>query len=173
MIIWIDGPNGVGKSSVAHELAKILDDGEYIDSDRYWLTFLKNSLDKAFRGFYPYCNKYFLTEFRNKLEEKVAFNKVPIVTLSLVNTACKEVLLDYFCTKTPMVHIILECDEEKIRSRIENDPNRDKSAKIQQKYEVGWQISYLKTNYKDAVRIKTENKDCKEIAGIIKNKVLQ
>ena len=173
MIIWIDGPNGVGKSNVAYELTKILDDGEYVDSDKYWFTLLKNSLGKAFRGFYPYCNKYFLTEFRNSLEEKVTLNKVPIVALSLVHTACKEVLLDYFDSKTPMVHIILECDEEKIKSRIADDPNRDESAKVQQKSEVGWQISYLKTNYKDAIRINAENEDPTEIAAIIKNLIFQ
>ena len=42
MIIWIDGANGVGKSCVAEELAKVFknENAEYIESDLYWMKWM-------------------------------------------------------------------------------------------------------------------------------------
>ena len=53
MIIWIDGANGVGKSHVATKLAEIFSEknGEYIESDLYWLNMIKKNFTKAFAGF--------------------------------------------------------------------------------------------------------------------------
>lgn len=176
MIVWINGVTGVGKSHVAKELAKQLSDKnvEYLESDLYWIEFLKsnssqNDIIKAYSGFYPYYNKYFLSMFRNVLEKNMKdLGKMPIVSMSLVTELCERGLLDYFKNKkNDMFHIILEAQEETIISRIENDPIRDESAQRQQKSNVSWQIVYLENKYPDAVRINTEDKTIDEIVGDI------
>lgn len=103
------------------------------------------------------------------LEEKLQkHNKMPIVSMSLVDKRCQEELLDYFEQKTvPMVHIILEAEKETIISRIENDPIRDNNAQDQQKSKVDWQIQYLKKAYPSAIRINTEGKSLDEIVNEI------
>ena len=90
--------------------------------------------------------------------------------MSLVDKLCEKELLDYFKEKkVSMLHIILEAKEETIVSRIENDPIRNEDERNQQKYNVPWQMQYLKTNYPDAVRINTEDKTLDNIASEIMN----
>ena len=177
MIIWIDGTNGVGKSHVAEKLAKLLanKNAEYIESDLYWMDFIRNYLLKAFSGGAAiYHNRHFLEKFRKVLEEKINnFGKNPIVSMSLVDKLCEKELLDYFKEKkVSMLHIILEAKEETIVSRIENDPIRNEDERNQQKYNVPWQMQYLKTNYPDAVRINTEDKTLDNIASEIMNMMI-
>lgn len=171
MIIWIDGTNGIGKSHVASKLEELLSNrnAEYVESDIYWMELLQNDFRKALKGFEPYYNKYCLEIIRTVLEEKIQkHNKMPIVSMSLVDKKCQEELLDYFEKKSvPMLHIILKAEKETIISRIENDPIRDKNTQNQQKSKVDWQMRYLKTEYPDAVRINTENKSLDEIANEI------
>ncbi len=171
MIIWIDGANGVGKSHVAAELAERLinRNAEYVESDLYWRNLIQNDFLKTFAGFEPYRNKYLLDILRNELEQKFHnLGKVPIVPMSLVDKLCEKELLEYFeKKKIPMLHIILEAKKETVIYRIENDPIRDESAKSQQKYNVSWQIQYLKENYPDAIRINTEDKNLNEIENEI------
>ncbi len=171
MIIWIDGANGVGKSHIAAELAKLLADknAECVESDLYWIDLIQNDFQKALSGFDPYRNKYFLGKLREALEEKIHnFGRMPIVPVSLVNKLCEKELLDYFeKKKVSMLHIILEAKKETIISRIENDPIRDEDAQNEQKSKVPWQIQYLKTEYPNAVRINTEDKALDEIVGEI------
>lgn len=171
MIIWIDGVNGVGKSHVAAELGELLSNrnAEYVESDLYWMELIQNNYGKALAGFEPYSNKYCLDMVRTAIEEKIQnFNKIPIVSMSLVDKRCQRDLLDYFKKKgIPMLHIILEAKKETIISRIENDPIRDVNAQNQQKAKVDWQMEYLKVEYPDAVRINTENKSLDEVVNEI------
>ena len=99
MIIWIDGANGVGKSHVAAKLEELLSNrnAEYIESDLYWVELIQNNFLKALNGFEPYNNKYCLETIRTVLEEKFQkHNKMPIISMSLVDKRCQEELLDYF-----------------------------------------------------------------------------
>ena len=128
MIVWIDGVNGVGKSHVAAELAEVFLDrkAEYVESDLYWMKFIKEDYVKALSGFNPYNNKFYLVELRNVLEEMHNLGKMPIVPISLVSKLCEIELIDYFINKSiPMIHIILEASRETIVSRIEKDPIRE------------------------------------------------
>ena len=174
MIIWVDGANGVGKSSVAAELAQNFADKkvEYIESDLYWIKFVennKNSLKKLLCGFAPYNNKFFLAELRNVLEEKLQLGKTAIVSMSLVDKSCETELLDYFDTKKiPMVHIILEASKAVIIQRIKDDCMRDQDAQTEQMAKVEIQIEYLKNSYANAIRVNTENGSIKEIVDDIK-----
>lgn len=171
MIVWIDGVNGVGKSHVAEALAKLLTNknAEYVESDLYWLNLVQNEFPKTLSGLNPYCNKFFLTDLRESLEEKIYnLGRMPIVPVSLVDRMCKKELLDYFeDKKVSTLHIILEAKKETIISRIKNDPIRNEDAQNQQIYNVPWQMQYLKTNYPDAVRIDTEDKTLDNIASEI------
>lgn len=51
MIIWIDGANGVGKSHVAAKLEELLSNrnAEYIESDLYWVEYLRMAYPSAIR----------------------------------------------------------------------------------------------------------------------------
>lgn len=172
MIVWINGTVGAGKSHVAQKLAELLAEkgAEYIESDLYWMGFLRDHFIVAISsGFDPYYNRFFLNILRKAIEEKMyESDRMPIVSMSLVTKLCEKELLDYFEEKdVPMLHIILQATKETIISRIENDPIRDKSAQTQQIPEITWQMQYLEAEYPDAVRINTENKDLDEIAAEI------
>ena len=175
MIIWIDGVNGIGKSHIAAELAERLVDknAEYVESDLYWMDFLGNEKNYLMcilghQGFTSNSNKYFLGTLRKTIEEKHDSGKLPIVSMSLVNKLCESELMDYFEKKDmPMLHIILKAKAETIISRIENDPIRNQSAQQEQKYNVTGQITYLESEYPNAVRINTDDKTLDEIANEI------
>lgn len=171
MIVWIDGANGVGKSHVATELAETLgcENAEYMDSDLFWNNLLQSDSGRAISGCYPYCDGYFLGEFRKEIEKRHNSGKMLIISMSLVHGLCERDLLDYFKKEeVSMLHVILEAKEETIISRIENDPIRDESAQNQQKAKVSRQIQYLETQYLDAVRIGTDDKSLTEIVNEIR-----
>lgn len=175
MIIWIDGVNGVGKSSVSASLEEQLNDrnAEYIESDLYWLDMLKTKFYMAFLGMEPSNHKYFLKILKKIIEEKMdVHDKLPIVSFALVNPLCESELINYFKEKnSPMVHIILEASKATIFERIENDPIRDEAAQRDQKEKVEEQMRYLKENYPDAIKINTENKSIEDIVDEIVNKL--
>lgn len=72
MIVWIDGVNGVGKSHVAEILAKHLTyrNAKYAESDLYWMDLIQNEFPKALSWLSPYCNKFFLINLSESVEEK-------------------------------------------------------------------------------------------------------
>ena len=171
MIVWINGTVGAEKSHVAQKLAELLAEkgAEYVESDLYWMDFLRDHFNEALSGFEPYYNRFFLNILRKVIEEKTyGSGRMPIVSMSLVTKLCERELLDYFKKKdVPMLHIILEAPKETILSRIENDPIRDRNTQTQQIPKIPWQMQYLGAEYPDAVRINTENKDMDEIAAEI------
>ena len=174
MIIWIDGANGVGKSCVAEELAKVFknENAEYIESDLYWMKWMGENPVKTLAGMFPYHNKYFLKEFRNELEVQIHLEKMLIVSMSLVDKLCKAELLDYFeARQIPMMHVILEASKDIIKLRIKNDDIRNQEVQRQQMEKVGWQEEYLNKNYLEAIRVSTENKNIEEIVDEIKNSI--
>ena len=67
-----------------------------------------------------------------------------------------------------IIHIILIADEEIIKSRIENDNNRDKVFALNN---LKNNLIFLNSNFNDAIRIKTNNRSVgdivDEIIGII------
>lgn len=170
-ITWINGANGVGKSHVAAKLAELLENrnAEYVESDLYWMEFIRKDFLKALSGFNPYCNKFFLAILRNELEKKMQnLGKMPIVSMSLVDKLCEKELFDYFEEKDfSMIHIILEAKKETIIARIENDSVRKEEEQREQKNNVNWQMQYLEREYPNAVRINTEGKSFDEIVDEI------
>lgn len=171
-IIWIDGANGVGKSHVAAELAESLlkKNAEYVESDLYWLNFIKMNVSKKHSGMNPYDSKWFLDELKNVLDEKIQLGKMPIVSMSLVDKLCETELFNYFeIRKIPMIHIILAASNKTIIQRIKGDCIRDQAAQSQQIANVEWQLGYLNGTYANAIRVNTDNKSIKEIVDEIKS----
>lgn len=171
-IIWIDGANGVGKSHVAAKLSEsfLEKNAEYVESDLYWLNFIKVNEGKKRSGFNPYDSKWFLDELKNVLDEKIQLGKMPIVSMSLVDKLCETELFNYFeIRKIPMIHIILEASKETIIQRIKGDCIRDQAAQSQQIANVEWQLAYLNSTYVNSIRVNTDNRSIKEIVDEIKS----
>ena len=173
MIIWLDGPTGVGKSHVAEGLATRLSckNAITVDSDKYfidWLEYLQNNMKLPIGGGYPYDNLYFLRDFKEKLTDMVCNHaELPIVAFPLVHELCQIELLNYFeVKKIPTFHLILVAEKQTIISRIENDPNRE-SKKQEQIPKVAPQLQYLKNHYPTAMRINTENKSIEDVVNEI------
>lgn len=171
MIIWIDGVNGVGKSHIASELEKKLPfkNVEHVDSDIYWIEYLKkNRLQAIQTGFNSYNNKSYLCELRTMLENMCEEEKIPIVSMSLVTDECGKELLKYFCLKNILeIHIILKAETDEILSRIESDTIRNKSDRLEQRNNIGWQKNYLESRYSDAIRISTNQKSQQRVVDEI------
>lgn len=93
------------------------------------------------------------------LENMCEEEKIPIVSMSLVTDECGKELLKYFCLKNILeIHIILEAETDEILSRIESDTIRNKSDRLEQRNNIGWQKNYLESRYSDAIRISTSQK---------------
>ena len=52
MIVWINGTVGAEKSHVAQKLAELLAEkgAEYVESDLYWMDFLRDHFNEALSG---------------------------------------------------------------------------------------------------------------------------
>lgn len=182
MIIWVDGTYGVGKTAVAKKLKeKLGSKAELLESDFYSNETLKKIIEEAeashtmphIGGTSPQNNIRFLREFKELIEEKSKdTSKRWIVDMALTRMECKENLFDCLQRdRTDMVHLILTADEETIKERIKKDENRMKELALDY---LEHNISFLKDNYPDAVRIKTDNRDIDDIVdeaiAIIKSK---
>lgn len=171
MIIWVDGAYGVGKTAVAKKLKeKLGSKAELLESDFYSNETLKKIVEEAeashtiphIGGTAPQNNLRFLREFKELIEEKSEdTSKQWIIDMALTRMECKENLFD--CLQRDgkdMVHLILTADEETIKERIKKDENRMKELALDW---LKYNISFLKDNYPDAVRIKTDNRDIDDI----------
>lgn len=92
--------------------------------------------------------------------------------MALTRMECKENLFD--CLQKDgksMIHFILIADKAIIKERIKKDKNRTQEVALDW---LDYNISFLKENYPDAVRIKTDNRDVDDIVNeaieIIKSK---
>lgn len=182
MIIWIDGTYGVGKSSVAAELMKRFfnSEAEFLNSDYYrqeiWDEMVAESKRTNciphFGGFYPQNNINFWEKMKGIIEERASgLGKYVIIDIAVTMIECKEKLFEPLQRAgNEIIHIILTADEETIKSRIQNDSNRDKSTALNN---MKKNLLFLDRNFNDAIRIKTDNRSvgdiANEIAGIIKS----
>lgn len=175
MIIWIDGAYGIGKTSVALKVKDGFQDDEvaFLESDCYFQKMMKDIIEEAQKnncfpaigGTFPQNNIRFIEMFKKEIEEKEKGNKKVLVDMALTQKECMENLFYYFVnSKRNVLHFILTADEEIIKSRIKNDSTRDKQAALDYLVE---NITFLKQNFSDAIRIKTDNRSTDEIANEI------
>lgn len=180
MIIWIDGTYGVGKTTVASELMERFSnsEAEFLQSDRYrqemWDEMVAESKRTNcmpdFGGFCPQNNIKFLEKMKGIIKERASISaKYVIFDMAVTMIECKEKLFDPLLSDgNDIIHIILIADEEIIKSRIENDNNRDKVFALNN---LKNNLIFLNSNFNDAIRIKTNNRSVgdivDEIIGII------
>ncbi len=175
MIIWIDGPCGVGKTTVARKVKDLLSDNEveFLDSDCYFQKMFKEKVEEAkksnscpaIRGMSPQTNTDFAVYFRELIKEKLSKTWV-IIAMALTDEICKKHIFHSLCsTHKNVLHIILTAKEETIKSRIESHNGRgDKTKHIN---ELGNSVSFLDKNFNGALKINTDNRSVNEIASEI------
>ena len=175
MILWIDGAYGVGKTVVAAKLLENLfnDNAEILQSDYYFIEMLnridedeENNIISFLGGFFPQNNMWFLKKFRKLIEEKAKnSDQNIIVDMALTKNECKEDLFDHLKENgIKIVHVILTADENTIRSRINNDENRDKGFSLGCLVD---NITFLEQHFSDAIRVKTDNRTVDDIVAEI------
>ena len=84
--------------------------------------------------------------------------------MALAMSECKSQIHDFYVTQTKsMIHIILEANKKVIQKRINEDanPQRDKKLALDMLDEFD---DFLCKNYKNAIRISTENRAVADIA---------
>ena len=154
---------------------------ELLESDYYSNETLKKIVEEAksshtmphIGGTSPQNNIRFLREFKELIEEKSEdTSKQWIIDMALTRIECKENLFDCLQEEgKKIIHFILTADEETIKKRIKKDENRMKELALDW---LEYNISFLKDNYPDAIRIKTDNRDIDDIVDeaitIIKSK---
>ena len=118
MIIWLNGPSGVGKSSVAQAVIDLLPDHEiiYLDADRYFPNY---ALVHG-GGVYPHSNIGFCQYFRNMIESYITSYQVILVDMKVAHDVSKAELIDHFTESgTPFLHVILTANTDALQHRIE------------------------------------------------------
>lgn len=166
MIIWINGTFGVGKSTVAQALKKIMNDSfELIDSDEEYIKMIRKDENLAFGGAFPQNNENFIKIFRKLIQDKINNKKNLIVDMAITEKKSKDELINYFKNKNDkFFHFVCTADDENIKNRIMSDKNRDKSNAI---YYVNINKKFLDKNFKNAIWIDTNNKNPEDIASEI------
>lgn len=172
MIIWIDGTYGVGKTKVALEIQKQFEGViEFLESDFYYIEMIHENPFLIMGGTLPQNNMNFIKRFRNIIEEKTKnLSTNVLIDMSLTQRECKKEIFDYILSlQRNVLHIILSANEETIKSRIENDVEREKDLALSF---LKINTAFLNDNFKDAIRINTNNRSvcdiAEEIIGIVK-----
>lgn len=114
-------------------------------------------------------NKAFLVQTREKmieLDKKASKdNKILIIPMAITEIECKELLLDYLLSENiDIKHYILVSGVETIKGRIMNNEDRDKNFSLTF---LKANNTFLDENYKDAIRINTDQKTPEEVANEI------
>ncbi len=176
MIVWINGTYGVGKTEVTRILKKRLSvtDIELLELDNY-SDFI---MGKIVKNFQKSNNTYsdidrassydiqYYEEFRRMIEEKA--HKTLIVDTAIMDKACKNIIFEHLSEKyDDLLHIILIAEEETIRLRIQNDNKRKPEDKSFALVSLKNNISFMDENFKEAIRIKTDNRDVESVVDEI------
>lgn len=167
MIIFIDGVNGIGKSTIAQEVNdKIIDGAIILESDESFQKMIKKNINVAFIGFRPQNNRYFLQKFYDEIIQASKRNEYVIIPMTLGEKECKEELLDKLdYNKYELIHIILYANSETLKKRILDDKKQRNTRESLNNFEM--HNLFLQNNYKDAVWIDTTEKTIEEIANNI------
>ena len=167
MIIWIDGTFGIGKTAVAYELQNKYSGSDVIDFDDFIKTVrIENPWKLIIGKRYPEDKKSYVDSLVDCLNKKISTNQIQtiIVPITLITDYCKERLIEEMKNRAETIHFILYSSKEKLLERIEKQDGRDVDLAITYYDEA---TSYLKVNYKDAIRIDTENMTIGEITDYI------
>lgn len=161
-LVLIDGPYGVGKTSVANSLMRKLDDWQCLDADAFFNEYLKKDEYIIFGGMPLQRNNVFLYSFRHEIENYMSNeNSGCFVVLSLARDEARCVLHDYLVKRYECVHVILLAEKATIIERIETDCRIDNNLAIS---DLDRGYNYLVNNYPTAVFIDTTDLRVEDIA---------
>jgi len=168
MIIWINGAFGIGKSTVAKEVHKILGKNKSLiyEPDEDFIPFLKNQSNIIHSGgTLPQNNINFIIQIRQKIYKLVSkeTQRILIIPMSITEEICKVELLDYLEKNNIQIkHIILTAEKNTIKNRIQEDSiNRDKTLA---NVFLESNIKFIENTFHKIEKINTEEKTIKEIA---------
>lgn len=177
MILWINGTYCVGKTDVSGRLKEKLsaDDAELLELDNYSDSImgkiLKNPKESNNNSYSDIDGAslfdiQFYEEFRKMIEEKA--HKMLIIDTAVTDKACKNIVFDYLSKKyDDLLHVILVADEDTIKLRIQNDDKRKQDDKLFALINLKSNLSFMEKNFKDAVWIKTDDRDIESIVDEI------
>lgn len=177
MILWINGTYCVGKTDVSGRLKEKIsaDDAELLELDNYSDSImgkiLKNPKESNNNSYSDIDGAslfdiQFYEEFRKMIEEKA--HKILIIDTTITDKACKNIVFDYLSKKyDDLLHVILVADEDTIKLRIQNDDKRKQDDKLFALINLKSNLSFMEENFKDAVRIKTDDRDIESIVDEI------
>lgn len=129
MVIWIDGPYGVGKSTVSIELAKQLHISAdmVLDSDEYLDELMKEDIMKYFYVEYPQNCVPFLHQLADRVTPYISDpENILIVNMALSTDECINILWNKIKDiDGNLIHVVLTGEMPRILERIQNDSNRE------------------------------------------------
>lgn len=177
MILWINGTYCVGKTDVSGRLKEKFsaDDVELLELDNYsdfiMGKILKNPKESNNNSYSDIegasqFDIQFYEEFRKMIEEKA--HKMLIIDTAITDKVCKDIVFDDLSKKyDDLLHVILVADEDTIKSRIRNDDKRKQDDKLFALTNLKSNLSFMEKNFKDAVWIKTDDRDIDSIVDEI------
>lgn len=116
MVVWLNGSFGVGKTTVANELVKKLDDAFLYDPENLG-AFLRDNLKYSYNDYQDYCLWRKLNyEIIKDLNDHY---KYIIIPMTLTNKDYyNEIIGNLISTKLEVKHIILTASKEIINKRL-------------------------------------------------------
>lgn len=171
LLILIDGPKGVGKTTVSTRIQSLLTlNTVLLDSDVYykeWHKTLNTDLDKAkalLGGNTPQENVYFLEYYQKYITEWLKREKIVIVSMALSKNLCLQYILHYYENSTTILHFVLTADEAILVDRINKQVGRDAKTDIQ---DIIPDMRFIYSNDNQSIFIDTNKKSPTVIAEAI------
>lgn len=176
MIIWINGTYGIGKTAISQRIKEQLPANEVAlfnadDLDKKLLQdtikeCIKNNTFPDIENVSPQNDIKFINHFYQLIKDECIYsNKILLVDMAITTKLCKEQLFDSLIANNfNILHIILTANLNTIKTRIKYDNNRDKQFALDELNEC---FNFLNDNFKNAIRVNTENKTINEIANEI------
>lgn len=172
MLVWIDGPFGVGKTSVGLEIQKQLPVGaaELLDADDYYQNKFDEDTMKAMlskgKGCFPQNNLVFIEKFKQVIAQAISGACISIVVMALTEKECKELLFDALSHNgIDIRHVILTASNDVLTSRITSDNCRP--AKNMALNNMARSMAFLEHYFEDALWIDTTNLAIPDVAKTI------
>ena len=177
MVVLIDGPYGIGKTTVAQYLIDSFCGESFVlyDPDDSLMETLNNNqqlewFKYVLKGLDGTEIPTFLEAAREEVLSRHSTSKHVILPIGLGHENGKKYIVEYFNDQDiKIIHIILEASQEAVESRILGDEGRDTNLAMNRYYE---NVEFLNHNYPDAIRINTDGKDAYKVAQEIVMKVL-
>lgn len=153
MILLIDGPLGVGKSTTAEALKEVFHGNEVLvmdaDSPEYRNLFYAGRKEGEGLGAFPHYDRPFCRNFCREIIEQSKQHNFVIVAMCLEGKAAKECIADYLKSEQKDVwHLILTISKDVLQRRLEIDGNKNRDVR-QSLDEYGMSIQYINQFYSD------------------------